>query len=66
MTEIRRGLPGDESDEQSRYIEALVSGPDTKPVRVASIYLPNGNPVDSPKYPTSSPSWNGCGSTPAP
>ncbi|MCJ2037162.1 exodeoxyribonuclease III [Methylobacterium sp. J-068] len=51
MSEIRRGLPGDESDEQARYIEALISGPERRPVRVASIYLPNGNPVDSPKYP---------------
>ena len=48
---VRRGLPGDESDEQARYIEALVTGAETPPVRVASIYLPNGNPVDSPKYP---------------
>ncbi|KQP07559.1 exodeoxyribonuclease III [Methylobacterium sp. Leaf99] len=51
LGEVRRGLPGDEADEQSRYIEGLVSGEDTAPVRVASIYLPNGNPVDSPKYP---------------
>jgi exodeoxyribonuclease-3 len=51
MSEIRRGLPGDETDEQARYIEALVSGDGVRPVRVASIYLPNGNPVDSPKYP---------------
>jgi exodeoxyribonuclease-3 len=51
MSEIRRGLPGDDSDEQARYIEALVSGEGVRPVRVASIYLPNGNPVDSPKYP---------------
>ena len=50
MSEIRRGLPGDDSDEQSRYIEALISGEGSRPVRVASIYLPNGNPVDSPKY----------------
>ena len=51
MHEIRRGLPGDAADEQARYIEALITGEDTRPVRVASIYLPNGNPVDSPKYP---------------
>ena len=51
MSEIRRGLPGDDTDEQARYIEALVSGEGVTPVRVASIYLPNGNPVDSPKYP---------------
>ncbi|MBT3661722.1 MAG: exodeoxyribonuclease III [Rhodospirillaceae bacterium] len=33
-------LPGDPSDEQARYIEALIGD-----VRVASIYLPNGNPT---------------------
>ncbi|MGU3538157.1 exodeoxyribonuclease III [Methylobacterium sp. A54F] len=50
LGEVRRGLPGDEADEQARYIEGLVSGEGVAPVRVASIYLPNGNPVDSPKY----------------
>ncbi|GJD40642.1 MULTISPECIES: exodeoxyribonuclease III [Methylobacterium] len=50
MSEVRRGLPGDETDEQSRYIEALISGEDLAPVRVASIYLPNGNPTPGPKY----------------
>ena len=48
MEDIRRGLPGDEADEQARYIEAVVSGP--KPVRVAGIYLPNGNPVGTEKF----------------
>ncbi|MDR4494289.1 MAG: exodeoxyribonuclease III [Nitrospirales bacterium] len=38
-------LPGDDSDEQARYVEAVVGQ-----VRVASIYLPNGNPVDSEKF----------------
>jgi exodeoxyribonuclease-3 len=38
-------LPGDQSDEQARYIEGF-----TGDVRVASIYLPNGNPVDSEKF----------------
>jgi exodeoxyribonuclease-3 len=51
MTELRRGLPGDEADVQARYIEALVTGEGVAPVRVASIYLPNGNPVASEKYP---------------
>lgn len=37
-------LPGDESDAQARYLEAVVMG-DKSPVRVATIYLPNGNPV---------------------
>ncbi len=43
-------LPGDESDEQARYLEAVIPG-DEGIVRVASIYLPNGNPVDTEKYP---------------
>ena len=46
IEDIRRGLPGDDSDEQARYIEATIEG-----VRLASIYLPNGNPVDTEKYP---------------
>lgn len=48
--EIRTGLPGDELDAQARYIEAVVSD-GTGVVRVASIYLPNGNPVGTEKYP---------------
>ncbi len=38
-------LPGDRSDEQARYLEATVEG-----VRVASIYLPNGNPAPGDKF----------------
>ena len=41
-----RALPGDPGDEQARYIEAFTGG-----LRVASIYLPNGNPVDTEKFP---------------
>ena len=48
--EVARGLPGDENDSQSRYIEAVVPAGDGV-VRVASVYLPNGNPVASEKYP---------------
>ena len=48
--EVARGLPGDENDSQSRYLEAVIPAGD-KVVRVASIYLPNGNPPDSDKYP---------------
>ncbi len=40
-----RALPGDEADEQARYIEAF-----TGSLRVASIYLPNGNPVPGEKF----------------
>lgn len=50
LEDVLRGLPGDETDEQSRYIEAVVSTAEGV-LRVASIYLPNGNPVDSPKFP---------------
>jgi exodeoxyribonuclease-3 len=48
MDDIRKGLPGDESDEQARYIEAVVSSP--TPVRVIGIYLPNGNPIGTEKF----------------
>ncbi len=48
--EVRMGLPGDDEDGQSRYIEAVLPG-ERGPVRVASIYLPNGNPPDTDKYP---------------
>ncbi len=49
--EVIRGLPGDDDDQQSRYIEAVFSVDDGA-IRVASIYLPNGNPADDPvKYP---------------
>lgn len=48
--EINKGLPGDDSDEQARYLEGVFSV-EHGVVRVASIYLPNGNPVDSDKYP---------------
>jgi exodeoxyribonuclease-3 len=50
LEDARRGLPGDPSDEQARYIEGVVPF-GAGVVRVASIYLPNGNPVDSEKYP---------------
>ncbi len=49
LDDITSGLPGDDEDEQARYLEAVVM-PDGAPVRVASIYLPNGNPVPGPKY----------------
>lgn len=42
---VRRELPGDPSDDQSRYLEAAVNG-----VVVACLYLPNGNPQPGPKF----------------
>jgi len=47
--EVTRQLPGDKSDEQARYIEATVSTP-RGALKVASIYLPNGNPIGSDKF----------------
>jgi exodeoxyribonuclease-3 len=43
--ELRRGLPYDDEDGQARYLEARVSG-----LRIASVYLPNGNPQPSPNF----------------
>ena len=49
--EVTRGLPGDETDEQARFMEAVFST-EKGALRVCSIYLPNGNPPDDPvKYP---------------
>ena len=47
--EVTRGLPGDDEDAHARYIEAVVEH-ENGIVRVASIYLPNGNPPDTEKY----------------
>jgi exodeoxyribonuclease III len=48
LEDVTRGLPGDDGDEQARWIEATVMG--DKPVRVCGLYLPNGNPAPGPKY----------------
>jgi exodeoxyribonuclease-3 len=48
--EVTRGLPGDDSDEQARLIEGVFSV-ESGAVRVCGIYLPNGNPVESEKFP---------------
>lgn len=54
MTDIMRGLPeitegplkdGEVTPEQARYMEATIKG-----VRIATIYLPNGNPQPGPKF----------------
>lgn len=49
LEDISRGLPGDDADEQARYIEAVVTAPEFL-IRVASIYLPNGNPIGTDKF----------------
>jgi len=43
--ESQRGLPGDRTDDQSRYLEAAAHG-----VLVGGLYLPNGNPQPGPKF----------------
>ena len=50
IQDIIKYLPGDGEDNQARYIEAWIDA-GSGGVRVASIYLPNGNPTSSPKYP---------------
>jgi exodeoxyribonuclease III len=45
IAEIGRGLPGDDDDLQSRYIEAMVNG-----IVIGCLYLPNGNPAPGPKF----------------
>lgn len=42
---VRTGLDGEPEDEMARYIEADIFG-----LRVASLYLPNGNPQPGPKF----------------
>ena len=46
--EVNRGLSGDDADEQARFIEGVFST-DKGALRVASLYLPNGNPIDDEK-----------------
>ncbi|MEY4871051.1 MAG: exodeoxyribonuclease [Pseudomonadota bacterium] len=49
LEDVVRGLPGDDTDEQARWIEATVIG-ETRALRVCGLYLPNGNPAPGPKY----------------
>ncbi|MCM2562410.1 exodeoxyribonuclease III [Lutimaribacter sp. EGI FJ00015] len=44
LEDVTCGLPGDDDDEQARYIEATVVGKTA--VRLCGLYLPNGNPVE--------------------
>ena len=48
--EATSGLAGDDGDLQARYMEAVVHDA-SGPLRVATVYLPNGNPPDTDKYP---------------
>ncbi len=48
LEDVTRGLPGDDGDDQARWIEATVTG--SRALRVCGLYLPNGNPAPGPKY----------------
>ncbi|WP_434051977.1 MAG: exodeoxyribonuclease III [Roseibium sp.] len=50
LEDVMRRLPGDEGDEQARFIEASVST-DQGSVRFGCLYLPNGNPLGTEKFP---------------
>lgn len=45
ISDVQIKLPGDEEDQESRYIEALCG-----PYHVASVYVPNGSEIGSEKY----------------
>tara|TARA_R100000935_G_scaffold423_4_gene1332 strand:- start:673 stop:1452 length:780 start_codon:yes stop_codon:yes gene_type:complete len=48
LEDVTRGLPGDDEDEQARWIEATIVG--DVAVRLCGLYLPNGNPAPGPKF----------------
>ncbi|MBX6426615.1 MAG: exodeoxyribonuclease III [Variibacter sp.] len=47
--EVTARLPGDPEDDHARFLEAVVSTREGA-LRIASIYLPNGNPPQTEKY----------------
>jgi exodeoxyribonuclease-3 len=49
LEDVQRGLPPAEGDVQARFISALIATSDGA-VRVASAYMPNGNPIGSDKF----------------
>ncbi len=49
LSDVMHGLPGDQSDEQARYIEGIVTVSESR-VRVASAYVPNGQDPASDKF----------------
>jgi exodeoxyribonuclease-3 len=47
--EVTTGLPGDQTDDHARFIEAVIPA-ERGVMRVACLYLPNGNPAATDKY----------------
>lgn len=54
LEDVTRGLPGDPTDDQARWIEATVVG-ERQALRFCNLYLPNGNPRPGRNTTTSSP-----------
>jgi exodeoxyribonuclease-3 len=50
LEDVVCGLPGDDADAQARYIEATVTA-GSQAVRIGCLYLPNGNPLGTEKFP---------------
>jgi exodeoxyribonuclease-3 len=50
LEDVTPRLPGGDGDDHSRYLEAVVAGA-RGTLRIASIYAPNGNPIDTDKFP---------------
>ena len=50
LEDVVERLPGDDGDEHARWIEGTIST-ETGALRVVSLYLPNGNPVGTEKFP---------------
>jgi exodeoxyribonuclease-3 len=49
LEDVSRGLPGDDADDQARFIEGVVSYGGGA-IRVVSLYLPNGNPLGGDRF----------------
>ncbi|MEI9888177.1 MAG: exodeoxyribonuclease III [Rhizomicrobium sp.] len=49
LEDVTPRLPGDDGDDHARYMEAVVPG-ERGAIRIASIYLPNGNPIGTDKF----------------
>lgn len=50
LEDVSRRLPGDAADEQARYVEATVTPAGSPSIRIAALYLPNGNPIGTEKF----------------
>ncbi len=50
LDETRQGLAGDDSDDHARFLEGVVTLKNGA-LRLACLYLPNGNPANTDKYP---------------